>query len=79
MPPHSNHAELLIYDWSEMGDVEVVVEDIERLNLDDYDRYDPKMEDWRITKEMEWGHRRMMWVPAYASDVLKFIVEILSC
>lgn len=27
----SNHAELLIYDWSDGGDVEVVVEDIERI------------------------------------------------
>lgn len=56
----SNHAELLIYDWSEMGDVEVVVEDIERLNLDDFDPYDPKMRDWRITKEMEWGQQRIL-------------------
>lgn len=45
-----------------MGDVEVVVEDIERLNLDDFDPYDPKMEDWRITKEMDWSNLRIKWV-----------------
>lgn len=57
----SNHAELLIYDWTESGDVEVVVEDIERLNFDDYGPHDPKMEDWRISKEMEWTQARIMY------------------
>ncbi|KAK7086407.1 Ndufa10p [Halocaridina rubra] len=30
----SNHARILVYDWSEEGDAEVVVEDIERVNFE---------------------------------------------
>lgn len=29
----SNHAELLVYDWSNGGEIELVVEDIERIGL----------------------------------------------
>lgn len=28
----SQHAELLVYDWSEPGETEVIVEDIERIS-----------------------------------------------
>jgi len=42
------HAELLVYNWSEKGDPEVVVEDIERVDLDCYYQNDPKMKDWRF-------------------------------
>jgi hypothetical protein len=51
----SKHSELLVYDWSSHGDIEVVVEDIERINFDDYETEDPKMEDWRsLSNEWEW-------------------------
>jgi len=55
------HAELLIYDWSEKGDPEVVVEDIERIDLDCYYQNDPKMRDWRFMLEYDacearWDH-----------------------
>ncbi|MPC44709.1 NADH dehydrogenase [ubiquinone] 1 alpha subcomplex subunit 10, mitochondrial [Portunus trituberculatus] len=78
----STHAELLIYDWTESGDVEVVVEDIERINFDDYGPYDPKMADWRIERELDWSSVRIkyskykhrivhsMSVPAYSVDEL---------
>jgi NADH dehydrogenase (ubiquinone) 1 alpha subcomplex subunit 10 len=55
----SNHAELLVYDWSEGGETEVVVEDIERIDFDNYGHYDPKMQDWRIMTEWEWCEKRM--------------------
>lgn len=55
----STHAELLIYDWTEAGDPEVVVEDIERIDFDRFGHYDPKMEDWRIMTEWEWCEKRM--------------------
>lgn len=57
----SNHAEVLIYDWSDEGDTEVVVEDIERVNFN-FDKNDPKLADWSQPDEWEWCHKRMMWV-----------------
>nr|CAG4651801.1 EOG090X05NZ [Triops cancriformis] len=54
----SNHAEVLVYDWSEKGDVEVVVEDIERLDLDRYEKDDPKMKDWRLRDDWVWAEYR---------------------
>lgn len=55
----STHAELLIYDWSSYGDVEVVVEDIERIDFDSFDKYDTKMKDWRLPSEWDWNIARM--------------------
>lgn len=55
---HSKHAELLVYDWSQGGDVEVVVEDIERINFDRFDKHDEKMEDWRLDDEEDWAIAR---------------------
>ncbi|XP_075985784.1 NADH dehydrogenase (ubiquinone) subunit ND-42 [Anticarsia gemmatalis] len=58
----ASHAELLVYDWSGGGEVEVVVEDIERLNFDQYtEREEPKMKDWRLPREMEWADQRMLY------------------
>ncbi|RZB38886.1 NADH dehydrogenase [ubiquinone] 1 alpha subcomplex subunit 10, mitochondrial [Asbolus verrucosus] len=51
----SKHAELLIYDWSEGGEVEVVVEDVERIDFDKFDTQDPKMKDWTNLSEEDWG------------------------
>lgn len=40
---------MLIYDWSDGGDVEVVIEDIEAVNFDDESiRLNPKLSDWRM-------------------------------
>lgn len=37
-----------------------VVEDIERLDFDQYtERDDPKMKDWRFPREVEWADQRM--------------------
>lgn len=55
----SAHAELLVYDWSEGGETEVVVEDIERIDFDRFGHYDEKMKDWRIMTEWEWCEKRM--------------------
>lgn len=55
----SIHSEVLVYDWSEGGDAEVVVEDIEALNLDYYDKYSKKHEEWRLhTEDAYWNLRR---------------------
>ena len=39
---------ILTYDWSEGGDTEVVVEDVERLQLEYFDKYDKQQSDWRM-------------------------------
>jgi len=57
----STHAEVLIYDWSEEGDAEVVVEDICRVDLDRYTHYDTQMADWRFTDEWDWKHKRLLF------------------
>lgn len=44
----SKSSELLVYDWSNYGDVEVVVEDIERIDFDRFDKYDTRLRDWRF-------------------------------
>lgn len=51
----SKHAELLVYDWSEEGDAEVVVEDIERIDFDRFDIQDIKMIDWNQEVEEDWA------------------------
>ena len=55
----SQHAELLVYDWSNYGETEVVVEDIERIDFDRFDKHDPKMKDWRLPQEWDWCETRM--------------------
>ncbi|KAM3961350.1 NADH dehydrogenase (ubiquinone) subunit ND-42 [Aphomia sociella] len=58
----STHAELLVYDWTGGGEVEVVVEDIERLDFDKYtEREEPKMKDWRLPREVDWADKRMLY------------------
>ncbi|XP_013191688.2 NADH dehydrogenase [ubiquinone] 1 alpha subcomplex subunit 10, mitochondrial [Amyelois transitella] len=58
----STHAELLVYDWTGGGEVEVVVEDIERLDFDKYtEREEPKMKDWRLPREVDWADQRMLY------------------
>ncbi|KAI4463067.1 zinc finger and scan domain-containing [Holotrichia oblita] len=47
----SYSAELLVYDWTHEGEVEVIVEDIERINFNRYDEQDPKFVDWRYSRE----------------------------
>ncbi|KAL3266135.1 hypothetical protein HHI36_010320 [Cryptolaemus montrouzieri] len=54
----SKHSELLIYDWSDGGDPEVVVEDIERIDFDNYDAQDVKMKDWDHYNEEDWAALR---------------------
>lgn len=57
----STHAELLVYDWSNGGETEVVVEDVERIDFDKYDKYDPKMKDWRLEKEWDYCEARILY------------------
>ena len=52
------HSYVLSYDWSEGGDTEVVVEDIERMNMDYHDKYDRQQLDWRMLTEDNFGQAR---------------------
>ncbi|CAG2064934.1 unnamed protein product, partial [Timema podura] len=67
------HAELLVYDWSNYGDIETVVEDIERVDFDCFGKYDPKMKDWRIFTTWEWNEARMK----YTTDK-NFLMNLLN-
>lgn len=55
----ARHSRVLMYDWSDGGDTEVVVEDMERLNLDFFDKYDPVCKDWRMHKEENYTRKRL--------------------
>ncbi|XP_059085115.1 NADH dehydrogenase [ubiquinone] 1 alpha subcomplex subunit 10, mitochondrial-like [Tigriopus californicus] len=48
-----NHSQVLVYDWTVPGDIEVVVEDIEDLNFDYYGLHDEQQKDWRWFNEAE--------------------------
>lgn len=81
----SQHAELLIYDWSCGGDSEVVVEDIERIEFKRADDNDTKLSDWVFHTEEEMGVARSYYadkkdlimnhfnVPRY--DVSEMIID----
>nr|CAG4650134.1 EOG090X05NZ [Sida crystallina] len=54
----SEHAEVLVYDWTEPAEVEIVVEDVERVDFDQYGIYDLKMKDWRRLDKWDWNNHR---------------------
>jgi len=43
---HQLHSHVLVYDWATPGDLEVVVDDLEKLELDMVDEYDELLRDW---------------------------------
>jgi len=45
------YSRVLVYDWSEPGDIEIVVEDIEALNFDYLEETDEQQKDWRLCTE----------------------------
>lgn len=45
-------------DWSNYGDIEAVVDDIEKIDFDNYDKYDLKLKQWRISDNWEWNNMR---------------------
>jgi len=70
----SDHAELLIYDWSTPGEPEVVVDDIERIDFDNYELHSPKMEDWRLDKEYDWAEKRHMYTDKKSYVMADFLL-----
>jgi len=57
----TRHAELLVYDWSNGGETEVVVEDIEQIDFDCYYPRDPKQDDWRKADDWAWCEFRQRY------------------
>lgn len=58
LPEISKHAELLMYDWSEGQETELVVEDLERLDFDQYEKRGERMEDWRYYHHSDFDNWR---------------------
>lgn len=61
LPSISKHAEVLIYDWREPGHIDMVVEDIEKLDLVQYDMMTEKLEDWRHYRDIDFDDDRMLY------------------
>ena len=61
LPTAAESSYVLQYDWSEGGDVEVVVEDIERLQMDYHDKYDKQQKDWRLHTEDGFASKRNLY------------------
>jgi len=77
------HAEMLVYDWSEGGDTEVIVEDIERIDFDKWftpaDQYEPQLHDWKRLKEMEWGKLRYQYTSKRHMMEDYFVIPKFDC
>nr|CAG4643187.1 EOG090X05NZ [Ilyocryptus agilis] len=54
----SVHSEVMVYDWTEGGDSEIVAEDVERIDFDQYTPLDKKLEDWRRIDKWDWNAHR---------------------
>lgn len=46
LPKQQKHSHVLVYDWATPGETEIVVDDLEKLELDFADEYDDLLRDW---------------------------------
>lgn len=58
------HSHVLIYDWTNEGDINSIVEDIEQLNFD-YEKTEKKMSDWRFENVQELRTKRKHYENRY--------------
>lgn len=58
------HSRVLVYDWTEPGDLEIVVEDIEALNFDYLEETDLQQKDWRLHTEERYQVARLRYCNA---------------
>lgn len=65
-------SEVLVYDWSNYGDVEVVVEDIERLNMEE-SPYSKKFDDWKVEKDRKFSY----WRYSYTMEKDKLVEQAM--
>lgn len=68
----SNHTEVLLYDWSEGGEAEVVVEDVCRINFDKHTGRGSKLSDWHFNREFDYKEVRIMFT-AYRERMKRWL------
>ncbi len=68
---------MLVYDWSEPGDTEIVVEDIEKLNFDYFGNYEEPQKDWRLYNEMYATIARLKY--SRSRDLMKMEKNLVRC
>ncbi|KAF5296952.1 hypothetical protein FQR65_LT10104 [Abscondita terminalis] len=68
----STNSELLIYDWTDKGDIDVVVEDIERIKFHRSDDHDPKLIDWVYYNEEDWAVVRNLYADN-KDDLMRYL------
>lgn len=56
----SRSSQVLVYDWSNFGEVEAVVDDIERLDFTE-DPYTHKFDDWKVEHDRQHGYQRYIY------------------
>ncbi|KAF7384873.1 hypothetical protein HZH66_011959 [Vespula vulgaris] len=61
LPQISNHAYLLMYDWANGGNIEDVVDDIERIDMEYNDQNPKKLCDWLFLNLSELDEARQMY------------------
>ncbi|XP_012285108.1 NADH dehydrogenase [ubiquinone] 1 alpha subcomplex subunit 10, mitochondrial [Orussus abietinus] len=64
LPKMAKSSNVLLYDWSNEGDLEVVIEDIERLSFEVTDRKDTRFKDWDLNHPHEWRELRILYSQA---------------
>jgi len=75
----STHSELLVYDWAVPSNVETVVEDVERIDFEQYGKHDSKLEDWRRIDEWEWNNSRRMFSNEQETLMQYVNIPAVSC
>jgi len=60
-----SHSHVLVYDWTNEGDISSIVEDIEMLNFDYEDKTAKKMSDWRFENVQELRTKRKHYENRY--------------
>merc|ERR1712018_920202 len=64
------HSHVLVYDWTEPGDMEIVVEDIEALNFDFQEQTAEQQKDWRLGNEEQFAIQRQRYCNSFERDQL---------
>jgi NADH dehydrogenase (ubiquinone) 1 alpha subcomplex subunit 10 len=70
LPEITKHAELIVYDWSNYGDMDLVVEDLEKLDFQPYEARGEKMEDWRMYIESDYDDKRRLYTNNQEYEIL---------
>jgi len=69
------HSHVLVYDWSSPGEMDIVVDDIEKLECDWTDEYDDLLRDWSLNR-FEKGHnvKRALYCKRYYREFLEVMM-----